>query len=457
MTDIAAVQYNITTGKLQYNNNGTPVDISLSGGSVAGVDYIGPGINGIVGDGSTDDYAAIQAVLDAAEAGETRLIFVLGATGYKVTDTVKIPSNITIIGTGIHSKFIGNLTSKAIVGAKYGTAGQTASQTANVILQGIYIDNTAKTNTGSVGLDLTDALQWSVKNVFITNVETGVKLYGHNGTFDKGAYYNTLQEVVVSNAVNGFVHSSVVTGSNVNENHLLYCRTTAVDYAFVWNQGNSNSAIHCCAEGFTEAFYVASGVEDITVISPRCENGSTYLNTGTGIKVHSGAVRTTRGGGHLSGVGTPVNDTSSTSVVWSASGTSGGGSPAGNVQAFRFQKQGSPSSGGYITEMEVYNGATTIPVSAGQISQSGLQSVTLSQLIDGNTGTQAFHVDSAVSGAYVQVDFTTPVSANKVRFYKSTSITYAGLLQVRASAGATWSTAVSASLGAGAGWADITW
>lgn len=94
---------------------------------------------------------------------------------------------------------------------------------------------------------------------------------------------------------------------------------------------------------------------------------------------------------------------------------------------------------------------------SGTWTSSGVTlSATTARVNDGDTATNAWHTDSAVPGAYVQVDYGVPVTFSRLRMFKATAGVYAGTYKVRGSPdGSTWTDITTGFTPSTNGWNEV--
>lgn len=107
--------------------NSTATNISTALAGLSGMFYnVKDPAYGAEGDGSTDDTAAIQAAIDAAEVGGGVVFFPPGT--YKITDSLTIENDLTLLGCGINVTIIEFDDGSATSAVDIGNSGATAIQ-----------------------------------------------------------------------------------------------------------------------------------------------------------------------------------------------------------------------------------------------------------------------------------------------------------------------------------------
>lgn len=255
---------------------------------------------GAVGDGVADDTTKIQDAIDSL--GDLGGVVHVPRGTYKITATLKFDSGVTVQGIGATSLIKGDSVPKPLFQSK----GGSTSRRYRFVMRDMGLDNTT-TVAGGIGVDLRNATDSKMDNVFISNVDTGVQFYADAGL---GCYYNTLRDVVVSSCNTGYWF-----GQLANENRLITCRTNVTVAPLVLSDGSHNHFISPSFEVFgTYGINVSGAAYDTLILSPRLENAPT---SGTGIRVNSTAVRTTIIAPQYTSLTTNiVNDAASTVVAW---------------------------------------------------------------------------------------------------------------------------------------------
>lgn len=214
--------------------------------------------HGAVGDGITDDTAAIQAA--AAAAGDGAVIVPPGR--YRHTQTI---THHTVLGTGKRDECV----------LLYGGAGTAwgsptpEARTHHRRLENVSVVTPAATDlgldgivpppaepTGDIGLDFSSMSRSHVQNVLVAGFRTGVRVRsGANGT--AGAYYNRLLDVRV-----GGCDTGVLLTSRANENSFYGCAFNGCGVGARIDSGDHNLFHHCAIEAFTSAGVIIEGTGD---------------------------------------------------------------------------------------------------------------------------------------------------------------------------------------------------
>lgn len=216
---------------------------------------------GARGDGSTNDAAAIQAAIDAANAaggGVVRLPqpavnYLLGST------TLLLYSDIILEGAGqdVILKYTGSA-----------SAIENATKNATAIYRGTVRDLSIVGDSqvaGSVGLDLRRVGGFSFERLYINNFDIGVKF---DGTGE--GYRNRMWGCNVSGNNTGIrvvsaANEQAIVGCIINNND---------DYGVDIQDGNSISLLANCYE--TNGVHVKTASSCTRVIGGRMENATTY-------------------------------------------------------------------------------------------------------------------------------------------------------------------------------------
>jgi hypothetical protein len=132
---------------------------------------------GAVGDGTTDDTAAIQAAIDACAAYET-LYFPLGA--YKITSSLVVAANIRLLGTGGYLAAGATPSASAIVmHTNNTTAISQTNHPGMLTIEGIHIVNAASASSGGNGIHALGSI--ILTHVYIDGFYDGIYVDGLTG------------------------------------------------------------------------------------------------------------------------------------------------------------------------------------------------------------------------------------------------------------------------------------
>lgn len=136
--------------------------------------------------------------------------------------------------------------------------------------------------------------------------------------------------------------------------------------------------------------------------------------------------------------------------------------PGPRFRYWRTIKTNTAGTGNYFNEMKVFfngNEKTVLPSMITGFALNNFGAGRPERLVDNNTSTQSFHVDSAGIGAWLMIDFGegNAQSINEWRYYVSGSVRATWDIQCSTD-GTTWETVVTGyNCAGGAGWKTITW
>lgn len=126
---------------------------------------------GAVGDGTTDDTAAIQAAL--TYCGSTKTLFIPFGT-YKITDSLVFVDYQCVRGDGWRiTKITGNLPNKSLIRTQYGETPTYAQRTIGWDIAGFQVD--AQSAAGSIGLNYGNVGYCNLSDVGIYNAPIGLQ------------------------------------------------------------------------------------------------------------------------------------------------------------------------------------------------------------------------------------------------------------------------------------------
>ena len=244
---------------------------------------------GAVGDGVTDDTAAIQAALNASSN-----IYLPPGT-YKTTAPLLLNTYSQINGSGSNS-IIKNTTNLSVIESTTSTGSRIYFVGGgNFKIEG----NTAGIVAGSIGLNMQNITYATWSNVWIQYIGTGV-LHGNGYS----SYYNTYYSCIVTEGTNGIVNSTLG-----NENRFIAFRIHAVTGTSD-TDCSCNSYIACAIEQFTTGHLITGAAAlAIRYIGSRLES---TVGAAVGISINNNAEQTSIVSPYFASVATTITDNSIT-------------------------------------------------------------------------------------------------------------------------------------------------
>ncbi|MGH7599550.1 MAG: glycosyl hydrolase family 28-related protein [bacterium] len=223
---------------------------------------------GAKGNGKADDAPVIKQAIAALPANGGIVCFPPGI--FKVGETLKFGSSVVFQGAGARATVIKSNLEAAIFQSK-----KPSERHYFVHFRDMKIDNTAKANANSIGIDFTNVSLGGIRNVFVTNVETGILLR-------RKAYYNDLFSPIIIQAITGI---KMIGGAN--ENRTFGGKIDQVRVGIIMDSV-SNPQIHSTSfENFGIGIEMGPAkVASPKVIGCRFENSSPSPS-GTGIAISS--------------------------------------------------------------------------------------------------------------------------------------------------------------------------
>jgi len=133
---------------------------------------------GAVGDGVTDDTAAIQAAIDAAKVGVqpwsgNKTVY-MPAGVYLVSASLALPDYMTLTGAGTFSTVLrGSMANKSFIRSQYGETPTIGQRPTGLHLRDFSIQPSSIA-ANSIGVNFRNTQYAIISDVFIANVDTGI-------------------------------------------------------------------------------------------------------------------------------------------------------------------------------------------------------------------------------------------------------------------------------------------
>ena len=204
---------------------------------------------------------------------------------FLITDTLLVRSNTSFIGKSRGAKITSNMTKAMIAGKNAAT-----TRLNHVIIRNIKLDNTARTNAGSIGVDFNNVSRSSIEDMIIQNVETGINLEAPpepSGCFYNSIRNNYISTIDVGIEIGTLANSIVVEGGQIGD-----CEVGTRN-----NDNTSNSFKDVTVESFTNAAHIdasTAATQYATYSFGRLENPNTSAPYDTAVGFKFGASATIR-------------------------------------------------------------------------------------------------------------------------------------------------------------------
>lgn len=244
---------------------------------------------------STQSKAQADAVTTTNLAADVAVAVALGYKSislsegaFPLTSAILLGDDMYLKGQGsVATLLTGNLTSALIK-----SSDQTVTK-ARWIIECLGLSNTSKTNSGGVGIDWTNVVASTIRDVSIWYVETGIKCGASGGgTFGYNSLYD-VQIYTTVTAISGLSYTRIF-GGRINT-----CTTGVTVNA-------ENSIYGLLVEIFTSVgIDVLGSAWDNVIIAPTLENGG---GVGIGVRFQALSLNNHLLGGGYIGLLTPISD-----------------------------------------------------------------------------------------------------------------------------------------------------
>lgn len=246
---------------------------------------------GAVGNGTTDDTAAIQAAMDAATS-----VYLPAAT-YKITAPLRMNDNNFVFGDSLATTIVSTHNGAIFAGKSVTPASGTNVRRYRGGGRDLKLTGPGVAQTSSIGLDMRGCTQFKWFNIYVTDVYTGVRQGdGYSG------YYNEYYAFNLKDIVNGFYNTTLANENTVFGGRIDGCTIGTYDA-----DNSHNKYFGLSIENFvTYGHQIASPTSQYTtLIGSRLEN---LAAGGTGIIIDASAQSTFIFGPAIVNTTTPITD-----------------------------------------------------------------------------------------------------------------------------------------------------
>ncbi len=246
---------------------------------------------GAVGDGVTDDTAAIAAAL---LAGSGKKVYVPAGT-YKITSTLTVPTSTYFYGTGLGSSIIQYTSNIPIITAQ-GSGTKTR-------ISGFYLAFSSAQpigNTNALGINVQNFDESSMDNLMINNCYSGIYCGASSGISPNYIYSSTLRDIRIEGYSGyGLYLSTVAANNSGNVLQNIYIVNTSTTtpvtcgaYINAWDDGVINQInIEQCQP--SAAPMIISGCNNLTINAIHFEAITYAVDFGAMISIQASRVNIT--------------------------------------------------------------------------------------------------------------------------------------------------------------------
>lgn len=234
---------------------------------------------GAVGNGTTDDTAAIQAAIDAAFTAGGGVVY-FPVASYKLTAALQVKNYVRLIGAGDQATTLIQATSNA-----HGIYGNNAVR---VAIENLWIEG-PNTGTGKgIFLEWDDAALGGtpyhlLRAVTVNEFAVGIEM--------ENPFVLSMERVIVQNCTTGFyLHGQVPTGSAGTSTTLTGCYAISCTTGIKFETMTYCSLISCAVDHCTTGYEIknCNGFV-LTGCGSEYSSGDTGLTNPTGVKVDGGS------------------------------------------------------------------------------------------------------------------------------------------------------------------------
>lgn len=197
---------------------------------------------GAVGDGLTNDTAAIQAAINAAAASGGDVVFPPGS--YKTASALVVKSGVSLRGFGNVSKIVGS--------ADHDIINDSATPATDLTISDLYLEVAGSSTAGS-GIELTACQRVTIRNVEVYNAWDSIDvLTGSSDVVVTSCYVHGARQqgIQVVDSTRVKVQGNIVDGvGSSNLHHCVYIASGCTDLDASGNtlRGAYGFGVHCYA------------------------------------------------------------------------------------------------------------------------------------------------------------------------------------------------------------------
>lgn len=239
---------------------------------------------GAVCDGVVDDTSAIQNTIIAVykKGGGNVLI----GNAQKITSTILLYPHVKLIGSGHSTSRISTTLAITMIRLHRPDSGYVPAYNMQSAVIGMSLDgNSTDNDTGSVGIDISEAMHSLIEDVEFGNHFVGVAFNKwateQAKPFNGSAYWHEIKRCIFASCRRGIRFGGAANRNTFYTNNFMNC-WTAYDFSTAGNVAETNVSINDNIEGCNHAFQwsaVEANIFGQTWIGLTIENDNAYVCT----------------------------------------------------------------------------------------------------------------------------------------------------------------------------------